>query len=87
LFLDEPFAGLDLCTKRTLLEDISQVARAREITLVVVTHDPVEAFSLCSRAVLFEAGHIDADGTWRDVLKGAQSALLRAFKEHSGGGA
>lgn len=81
LFLDEPFAGLDLCTKRELLTDISQLAAERRSTLVLVTHDPTEALSLCHRAVLLEAGRVRADGSWAEVLREPQSELLRAFRD------
>src|SRR5437762_4647096 len=43
LFLDEPFSGLDLVTKATLLRDIGALVDAQKITLVLVTHEPMEA--------------------------------------------
>ena len=58
LFLDEPFSGLDLVTKAPLLTDISSLVDARKVTLVLVTHDPLEATSLCQSAVLLDQGRI-----------------------------
>lgn len=80
LFLDEPFAGLDLCTKRELVDDIAQLASARTMTIVLVTHDPAEAFSLCGRAVLLDQGHVETEGSWEQVLRAPHSDLLKAFQ-------
>lgn len=80
LFLDEPFAGLDLCTKRELLKDIGELAATGGTTLVLVTHDPSEALALCSRAVVLEAGRVQADGCWAELLREPRSDLLRAFR-------
>jgi ABC-type Fe3+/spermidine/putrescine transport system ATPase subunit len=79
LLLDEPFAGLDLCTKSDLLADVSELAMTRGITIVLVTHDPAEALSLCSRAVLLEGGIVRADGPWGTVLAEPRSDVLKAF--------
>lgn len=80
LFLDEPFAGLDPCTKEQLLRDIADLTARRHATLVLVTHDPTEAFALCSRVVVLERGRVDTQGSWGDVLRAPSSDLLRAFR-------
>lgn len=68
LFLDEPFSGLDLVTKTTLLKDIARLVEEKHITLVVVSHDPMEATRLCHSAVVLNEGLIEE--------KGELSALL-----------
>jgi ABC-type Fe3+/spermidine/putrescine transport system ATPase subunit len=85
LFLDEPFSGLDLVTKASLLKDISRLVDARKVTLVLVTHDPPEALSLCRSAVVMENGQIERSGCLRDLLEEPQSELLRVFKRVSKG--
>src|SRR5207302_7829754 len=45
LLLDEPFAGLDLVTRARLLREIAALAVERGVTLLLVTHDPLEAAS------------------------------------------
>jgi ABC-type lipopolysaccharide export system ATPase subunit len=62
LFLDEPFSGLDLVTKAALLEDISRIVDARKVTLVLVTHDPLETTTLCRSAVLIDRKRIEQSG-------------------------
>jgi ABC-type Fe3+/spermidine/putrescine transport system ATPase subunit len=85
LFLDEPFSGLDLVTKAALLKDISRLVDARKVTLVLVTHDPLEAVSLCRSAVLLDHGQIEKSGHLQDLLEEPESELLRVFKHVSRG--
>ncbi|MBI2605092.1 MAG: ABC transporter ATP-binding protein [Deltaproteobacteria bacterium] len=81
LFLDEPFSGLDLVTKMELLSDISRLAKKEEITLALVSHDPMEATSLCQSAVVLNNGQIEEKGRLADLLHEPKSAILRVFKE------
>ena len=82
LLLDEPFSGLDLATKEQLLGDLRDLAQERRITMVLVTHDPIEASTLCGRAVVVEEGGVLEAGSWRDVLREPRSRILRLFAEH-----
>lgn len=84
LLLDEPFAGLDLITKTTLLEEIATLASERKITIVLVTHDPTEATTLCRSALVLETGHVEETGTWEGLLGNPRSEMLRVFRAHLG---
>lgn len=52
LFMDEPFAPLDVFTKQKLQEDILHIWEHSSQTIVYVTHDLPEAISLADRVVL-----------------------------------
>jgi iron(III) transport system ATP-binding protein len=80
LFLDEPFSGLDLVTKAALLGDISRIVDTRKVTLVLVTHDPLEATTLCSSAVLVDHGRVEQSGRLEELLDEPRTELLRVFK-------
>lgn len=82
LFLDEPFSGLDLVTKMTLLEEISLLAGKKKITLVLVSHDPIEAATLCRQAVVLNQGMIEESGAMKDLLREPKSQILHVFKEN-----
>jgi ABC-type Fe3+/spermidine/putrescine transport system ATPase subunit len=81
LFLDEPFLGLDLVTKVGLLKDISHLIDTRKITLVLVTHDPLEAATLCRSAVLIDHGRIEKSGRLKELLDEPETSLLKVFKD------
>jgi iron(III) transport system ATP-binding protein len=80
LFLDEPFSGLDLVTKMALLKDIGQLSAERQITSVLVSHDPIEATRLCNTAVLLNQGVVEDEGKFDKLLRQPKSEILRVFK-------
>jgi ABC-type Fe3+/spermidine/putrescine transport system ATPase subunit len=82
LLLDEPFAGLDLMTKTHLFEEISGLADKRNLTVVLVTHDPQEALTLCQFATVLDAGRLVEAGPFESLLRAPRSELLRRFQTH-----
>lgn len=79
LLLDEPFSGLDIALKAQLFAEIEQLAASHAITLLLVTHDPLEATALCTTALVIEDGSLREHGNLRDLLRQPKSATLRAF--------
>lgn len=92
LLMDEPFTGLDV----SLRADLRQLARAivdeRNLTAILVTHDPVEAVMLCDRVMLLagQPAYIAADvaisprsGTMVEAYRAA-STLMRRLEVESG---
>ncbi|MGN7165534.1 ABC transporter ATP-binding protein [Paenibacillus cellulositrophicus] len=57
VFADEPTGALDSKSASALLETIADLNRDRQVTIVMVTHDPV-ASSYCSRVVFLKDGRI-----------------------------
>jgi ABC-type sugar transport system ATPase subunit len=85
LLLDEPFSGLDLITKTKLLEEISALAVEQKITVLLVTHDPLEAMTLCRSALVLDNGRIAERGRWTNLLRTPQSPMLRIFRDYCSG--
>jgi ABC-type Fe3+/spermidine/putrescine transport system ATPase subunit len=86
LFLDEPFASIDLAVKTRLLAEIAQCAERENIAIVLVTHDPLEALGLGEDGVVLEHGRLIEHGLLRTLLATAapQSETLRAFRAQLG---
>jgi NitT/TauT family transport system ATP-binding protein len=53
LLMDEPFAALDALTREQLYGDLQRIWKARNKTIVFVTHNVREAVCLGNRVVLF----------------------------------
>ncbi len=79
LFLDEPFAGLDLINRNRLLAEIQALASEQEFTIVLVTHDPLETTMLCLAAVVLDGGRVEAAGPLDELLRSPKSEVLEAF--------
>lgn len=82
LLLDEPFSSLDLVTKARLLGEVARLAEERQLTVLLVSHDPLEAITLCRSAVVLEAGKVVEAGAFPELLRSPRSELLSVFREH-----
>ncbi len=53
LLLDEPFSALDYHTKLALEDEVAQILREENKTVILVTHDIGEAIAMSDRVLLF----------------------------------
>ena len=58
VFLDEPFANLDLPTRESITTDLERTLREAGMAAVLVTHDQAEALRLSDRIVVLNGGRI-----------------------------
>lgn len=63
VILDEPFANLDPTTVSRLKKIIRELARNRDITILVSSHDLVHTVEVCTRIVALNNGEIVKDMT------------------------
>jgi molybdate transport system ATP-binding protein len=66
LLLDEPFAALDVAVAPALRRMLRRVLADR--TVIIVTHDVLDAFTLADRVVVMHGGAIVEEGPAREVL-------------------
>lgn len=84
-FMDEPSAGLDPQTKHTVWNYLKELRKAGK-TIVLTTHDMVEAELLSDRVYFINEGKIIAEGTPNYLKKtfGEHHKLEIVFKEEKG---
>ena len=58
LIADEPTTGLDVTTQAAILSLIAELARARKMATILITHDLAMASEYCDRIVVMHAGHV-----------------------------
>jgi inositol-phosphate transport system ATP-binding protein len=58
LLLDEPLANLDAKLRLEMRSEVRRLQLETKITAVLVTHDQVEAMSMCDRIAIMNAGEI-----------------------------
>ncbi|USD61241.1 ABC transporter ATP-binding protein [Vibrio sp. SCSIO 43140] len=58
LLLDEPLANLDAKLRLEMRSEIRRIQQETGITAVLVTHDQVEAMSMCDRIAIMNGGRI-----------------------------
>ena len=69
LLLDEPATGLDLAARESLLAMIDSMARAKERTIIHVTHHVEEISPAFTPALLLKNGRVFAQGTLVEILR------------------
>ena len=73
LLLDEPMAALDVAVTPALRQTLKAVLQDRSVLLV--THDVLDALLLADRVIVLEAGRIVEHGPTADVLSSPRSAF------------
>ncbi len=63
LLMDEPLSSLDADLRQVLRREILRLQEELAITMIYVTHDREEAFSLATRIVVMKEGKIQKTGT------------------------
>lgn len=67
LLLDEPFSNLDAKLKISMREELKQLQKKLNISMIFVTHDQEEALSLSDKIVVMNAGEIVQIGTPEEI--------------------
>jgi len=67
LLLDEPLSSLDAGARVQTRRVIGEVLDSFDGVAILVTHDPLEALSLCDRLVVLEGGRVAQVGTREEV--------------------
>jgi len=67
LLLDEPTAGLDVTSARTVRELVKQLGEEGG-TVIYSTHQLAEAERVCNRIIIIHNGEVRADGTPQELL-------------------
>jgi ABC-2 type transport system ATP-binding protein len=71
LFLDEPTAALDPIASIGVRDLVRSLAVGRDRTILICTHNLVEAQELCDRVIILRRGRVIADGTPAEVANSA----------------
>ena len=79
ILLDEPFGALDPLTRTSIRREFRELEELKNKTVVLVTHDVIEAFELADRIMLLEAGQVQQLGTPRELLFRPANDFVRRF--------
>jgi putative spermidine/putrescine transport system ATP-binding protein len=79
LLLDESLSNLDAKLREQMRVDIREIQGRTGITTIFVTHDQVEALSMCDRVALMERGRLAQVGTPEDIYERPASRFVASF--------
>jgi iron(III) transport system ATP-binding protein len=67
VLLDEPWSNIDPHLRASMREQLSGILRGVGVTVILVTHDREEAFSLADRIALMRGGELVQEGSAEDL--------------------
>lgn len=80
LLMDEPFGAVDPIVRADLQLELNRLQRELGKTIVFVTHDIEEAFTLADQVVIFKKGGVVAQsGTPGEILANPADDFVRTF--------
>jgi inositol-phosphate transport system ATP-binding protein len=79
LLLDEPLANLDAKLRLEMRSEIRRIQRETGITAILVTHDQVEAMSMCDRIALMKEGRIVQLAAPEEMYTSPNSQFVAGF--------
>lgn len=79
VLLDEPFGALDQITRRQIQQEFKRLESLLHKTMVLVTHDIVEAVELCDRLCLMDRGTIQQIGPPEELIFNPNNDFVRDF--------
>ena len=79
LLLDEPLSNLDAKLRDEMRTEIRDIQQRLGITAVFVTHDQVEALSMCDKVVVMNGGWLEQIGTPVEIYEQPASAFVASF--------
>lgn len=81
VLLDEPFGALDPITRRQIRKEFITLESLIHKTMVLVTHDVIEAFELAEMICLMNKGKIEQIGTQKDLFFKPANEFVKNFLE------
>jgi glycine betaine/proline transport system ATP-binding protein len=82
LLMDEPFSALDPLIRVRLQDELLELQRKLNRTIIFVSHDLDEALKIGSRIAIMEGGEIVQTGTPQEIVLNPSSGYVRDFVAH-----
>lgn len=79
LLLDEPLANLDAKLRLEMRSEIRRIQLETGITAILVTHDQVEAMSMCDRIAIMDKGEIVQVATPQEMYRAPANQFVAGF--------
>ncbi len=79
ILFDEPMSALDADNRLTLRKEFKEIQRQFGITMIYITHDQEEAFSLSDRVMVMNKGVIEQIDTPNKIFNNPKNDYVRNF--------
>ncbi len=81
MLMDEPFGALDPVTRSQLRDEFKTIQQTLGLTVIIVTHDMMEALLLADRIAVMKDGEVLQVGTPHELLKESEHEYVSEMVE------
>ena len=79
ILLDEPMSALDADNRLSLRKELKEIQKKSKTTMIYITHDQEEAFSLSDRVMVMKDGNIEQLDTPNKIYNHPANEYVRNF--------
>jgi ABC-type Fe3+/spermidine/putrescine transport system ATPase subunit len=79
ILFDEPMSALDAAVRLLLRDELKRIQQRFHTTMVYITHDQEEAFSLSDRIMVMDSGTIQQLDTPENIIQNPATDFVREF--------
>ena len=79
ILFDEPMSALDAETRINMMAELKRLQHTLGTTMIYVTHDQEEAFSLSDKIMVMNAGHVEALDTPENIFHCETNDYVKRF--------
>ncbi|MCG5234708.1 ABC transporter ATP-binding protein [Xanthobacter oligotrophicus] len=79
LLLDEPLSNLDAQLRDEMRTEIRDIQKRLGITAIFVTHDQMEALTICDKVAVMNHGRLEQLGTPHEIYEHPRTAFVAGF--------
>jgi ABC-type Fe3+/spermidine/putrescine transport system ATPase subunit len=79
VLLDEPWSNIDPVLRSSMRDELAEILRSTGVTVLLVTHEQEEAFSLADRVALMRDGTVVQTGTPEEIYYGPATPWVAEF--------
>ena len=79
LLLDEPFSSLDIILRKKMRKFIKDLVKKHNITVIMVSHDILDAYELFDEMILLENGKVLQKGTPQNLYNSPKNKKVANF--------
>lgn len=79
VLFDEPMSALDAATRISMRKELKEIQRKSGTTMIYVTHDQEEAFSMSDRIMILDKGEISQLDTPQNIINNPANDYVKSF--------
>lgn len=79
ILFDEPLSALDAANRLTMRREIKRIQKEYNSTIIYITHDQEEAFTMSDRIMVMSEGEVEQLDTPLDIYNNPQNSFVKEF--------